>query len=247
MASTATAPAGDTWYWVEAWPESHTVLPAIDMQVKVWLPLPEATRSPIRPPQPNCAPSVRVGLPGRLLVVVREQLGRQRRRAGGAAAPASPAATSGPTLAITAARPALKWPANEASSGGSASGGLPASTRERHQGRAVARDRQPRIAVGRMRRRVVRDHGVGAVVAAEQEHAHHAPCSRRPIAPRRRRPRRGSARTARRRRGPRVGRRRRGRRAGRRCRSSSWAAHFSTRNSVEAIANSTARRARFSR
>ncbi len=46
-----------TWNCAICVPDNHTALPAVDMLVKVALPLPDASRSPIRPPQPDCAPS----------------------------------------------------------------------------------------------------------------------------------------------------------------------------------------------
>ena len=57
MASNATGPRGDTWYCTAERPDTNTALPDTLTQVNVALPLPAANRSPMRPPQPDVAPS----------------------------------------------------------------------------------------------------------------------------------------------------------------------------------------------
>ncbi len=57
MPFTGTEPVVVTWYCTALWPERYTALPATLMQVNVLLPLPAANRSPMRPPQPEVAPS----------------------------------------------------------------------------------------------------------------------------------------------------------------------------------------------
>ena len=51
------APLVLTWYcWIDS-PASHTALPAAEIEVNTGLPLLDASRSPMRPPQPRVAPS----------------------------------------------------------------------------------------------------------------------------------------------------------------------------------------------
>src|SRR4051794_16293172 len=57
--ATAGANAVDSWYWMIDWPDRKTALPATETAVKSVLePLALASMSPIRPPQPFCAPSM---------------------------------------------------------------------------------------------------------------------------------------------------------------------------------------------
>ena len=57
MPFTATDPLDVTWYCTAFLPARYTALPDAPMLVKVALPLPDANRSPMRPPQPEVAPS----------------------------------------------------------------------------------------------------------------------------------------------------------------------------------------------
>src|ERR1044072_1487053 len=52
-----TGPVEVTAYWAAARPERKTLLPDALMQVRVAVPLPDWRRSPMRPPQPDVAPS----------------------------------------------------------------------------------------------------------------------------------------------------------------------------------------------
>ncbi|HQW67952.1 MAG TPA: aminotransferase class IV, partial [Gemmatimonadales bacterium] len=52
-----TAPLAVTWYGMAVSPERNTALPVTLMQVNAVVLLPEANRSPMRPPQPLTAPS----------------------------------------------------------------------------------------------------------------------------------------------------------------------------------------------
>src|SRR5450432_2090689 len=53
----ATGPDVETWYCTAVLPERKTALPETLTHVKVALPLPATNRSPMRPPQPEAAPS----------------------------------------------------------------------------------------------------------------------------------------------------------------------------------------------
>ena len=53
----ATAPAVDTWYWTACCPAMKTALPDALMQLKLALALLARNWSPMRPPQPEVAPS----------------------------------------------------------------------------------------------------------------------------------------------------------------------------------------------
>ena len=53
----ATGPPVPTAYWMADLPVRYTALPLALMQVRLALPLPDWSRSPIRPPQPLVAPS----------------------------------------------------------------------------------------------------------------------------------------------------------------------------------------------
>ena len=57
MPPIATDPVGDTWYCTAVLPAMNTALPETLTQVKVAFPLPATKRSPMRPPQPDVAPS----------------------------------------------------------------------------------------------------------------------------------------------------------------------------------------------
>src|SRR5258705_1528921 len=53
----AAGPLGETWYCTAVWPDRNTALLDTLTQVKVALPLPASNKSPMRPPQPEVAPS----------------------------------------------------------------------------------------------------------------------------------------------------------------------------------------------
>jgi hypothetical protein len=53
----AVEPFAPTWYWMTSWPDMNTALPEAEMQVKMVWPFCDASRSPMRPPQPSRAPS----------------------------------------------------------------------------------------------------------------------------------------------------------------------------------------------
>ena len=57
MPLNATGPVVETWYCTALLPERKTALPETLTQVNAALPLPATKRSPIRPPQPDAAPS----------------------------------------------------------------------------------------------------------------------------------------------------------------------------------------------
>ena len=52
-----TAPLELTWYWMTSRPDKNTALPAADTHVNTVSPFCDASRSPVRPPQPRRAPS----------------------------------------------------------------------------------------------------------------------------------------------------------------------------------------------
>ena len=115
----ATGPDVETWYCTADLPDRKTALPETLTQVKVALPLPATNRSPMRPPQPDDAPSGDDDCQTDCWSLCENSLG------GSGTEPAVYCAfvvgcTSVPTLSITPSLPPVKSGSSGASSGASA-------------------------------------------------------------------------------------------------------------------------------